>query len=203
LRVGSEQRDPLDERLREQKPVEWILVQRRKAIDVDGVLAGDRKLRVAVIQERATQDARLDAEIIAAEGGLDRDLPQARGAEKKFVGRIVEVPLRAGGEALRLTCGPEEELCRGAASPADSEERRDLPLAHTIEVVRYFDLALEKAETAGLGRRVQSRYLHERLPGFCNHEGLSACSAVDQSGELALRFIDVDGVHGVRIERSC
>jgi hypothetical protein len=60
LRVSSEQRDPLDERLREQKPVEWILMQRRETIDVDGVLAGDRKLRVAVIQKRGTRDAPAD-----------------------------------------------------------------------------------------------------------------------------------------------
>jgi hypothetical protein len=44
LCVCSEERNPLDERLRDQEPVERIFVQRWEGIDVDRVLAGDRQL---------------------------------------------------------------------------------------------------------------------------------------------------------------
>jgi len=39
------------------------------------VVARDRKLDVAVVEQRPAQDARLDAKVIAAEAVLDRDLP--------------------------------------------------------------------------------------------------------------------------------
>jgi hypothetical protein len=67
LRVARQERDALDERLGDQQTIERILVQRRKRVDADRVLAGDRQLGVAVVKEAATEQARLDAEIVTSQ----------------------------------------------------------------------------------------------------------------------------------------
>src|SRR5690348_10230187 len=84
-RVGGEKRDALDEGLRDQEAIERILMQRRQCIDIDRVLGGDRQLNVAVVEKSTAQETRLDAEVLAAQGVLDRDFPEARGAEDQLI----------------------------------------------------------------------------------------------------------------------
>ena len=93
LFVGGEERNPLDQRLREQQPVERVFVEWRKRVDVHGVLTGDRKLNVTVVEQATTEDARLDAKVVAPEAGLDGDLPETGGAEEQLVVGIVQLPV--------------------------------------------------------------------------------------------------------------
>ncbi len=49
-RVGGQQQDALDCRLRDEQAIEGVLVDRRQTGDRDGMLAGDRELVIAVVQ---------------------------------------------------------------------------------------------------------------------------------------------------------
>ena len=72
LCVGSDEGDALDEGLRQKQAVEGILMQRGQAIHVYGVLAGDGKLHVPIIEEVPAQDPRLDLEILVAQCRAER-----------------------------------------------------------------------------------------------------------------------------------
>jgi hypothetical protein len=54
------------------------------------MLAGDRELVIAVVQEAAVREPRIGAKIGAAEGGFDRDFPRARRAEHRLVAGVVD-----------------------------------------------------------------------------------------------------------------
>src|SRR5205085_10883 len=110
LRVGCHEGDALDERLGEQQAVERIFVQKRQAVDVDRVLAGDRKLGVTIVQQPAPQQPRLDAEVIPTQRILDGDLPEAGRAEQQLVAGVVEQGERRLRQSLRRAGGPEQEL---------------------------------------------------------------------------------------------
>src|SRR5207249_4060759 len=110
LRIAGEQRDPLGKSLRQQDAIEGIFVQVRQALDVHGMLAGNRQLHVAIVEQATAEQTRLDTEVVATEGALDGDLPQACGAEEQVVLRVAELPARRGGEPLRLTGRPEKNL---------------------------------------------------------------------------------------------
>jgi hypothetical protein len=86
--VGGEQANPFDDRLRDQQPVERILVDRRELVDRHRVLAGHGQFAVAIVQQPATKQPRIDREIVPAKCVLDCDFPQARGTEEKFIVRI-------------------------------------------------------------------------------------------------------------------
>ena len=45
--IGREQRNPLDQGLRDQEAVERVLVDRRQPVEGDGVLAADRRDQLA------------------------------------------------------------------------------------------------------------------------------------------------------------
>ena len=48
-----------------------------QSVDGDDVFAGDRQLRVPIVQKATSQDASIDLEVIATEISLDDNLPQA------------------------------------------------------------------------------------------------------------------------------
>src|SRR5689334_19299441 len=102
LIVRGEQGDALAERLREEQAVEWVLVQWWKHVDVHRVLAGDRELRVPIVEQASPQDTRLDLEIASAQRFLDGDLPEAGGTEQQLVVLVFE----------DLGCCPREALGR-------------------------------------------------------------------------------------------
>jgi len=81
LRVGGKKRDAFDEGLRDQEAIERILMQRRERVDVHGVLAGDRQLGIAIVEKSAAEKPRFHPEVVATEGVLDRNFPEACGAE--------------------------------------------------------------------------------------------------------------------------
>jgi hypothetical protein len=58
------------------------------------MFAGDRQLDVAVVEESTAEHTRLDAEVLAPEGVLDRDLPEARRREQELVVLVLEKPAR-------------------------------------------------------------------------------------------------------------
>ena len=65
LRIARQEHDALGERLGKEEAIERIFVQTRQGVDIHRVLAGDRKLRVPVVEQAATQDARFHVEIFA------------------------------------------------------------------------------------------------------------------------------------------
>jgi hypothetical protein len=89
-RVGGQQEDALDCRLRDEHAIEGVLVDRRQIVDRHGMLAGDREPVIAVVQQASAQEPRIGAKIAAAEAGFERDLPQARRAEHQLVASIVD-----------------------------------------------------------------------------------------------------------------
>jgi hypothetical protein len=58
-RIRGQQGDAFDHRLGDQDAVEGVLVDRRQAVERDGVLARDQQLAIAVIQKTATQPGTL------------------------------------------------------------------------------------------------------------------------------------------------
>src|SRR3712207_7328972 len=54
---------------------------RSQPVDVHRVLAGDRQLRVAVVEQAPAQPARINAEVVPPQGVLDGDLPDTRRAK--------------------------------------------------------------------------------------------------------------------------
>ncbi|MNF02173.1 hypothetical protein D3C80_2012830 [compost metagenome] len=52
------------------------------------MLAGNRQLAVAVIQQAAAQYACVYLEVVPAQSALDGNFPEAGGTEKQFVFRI-------------------------------------------------------------------------------------------------------------------
>jgi hypothetical protein len=114
-----------------------------------------RSVDVAVVEECTAKNARLDTKVIAAEGVLDGDLPDAPREE-----------LRIEQQALRI----------------NSKKRSDLAFAHAVEVVRNVDFSFQKAEPPRLRRRVDRRHSDERLAGLRDDERFATCGAVDETG---------------------
>jgi len=75
-RIGSEQGDALAHGLRDEQPVEWIAMNRRKAAHRHDVFAGDHQFFIVVVQEPTAQQARVDLKIRATEPQFDRDFPK-------------------------------------------------------------------------------------------------------------------------------
>jgi hypothetical protein len=105
-RVGGQQQDALDCRLRHEQAIEGVLVDRRQIGDRDGMLAGDRELVIAVVQQAPAQEPRVGAKIGAAKAGFDRDFPQARRAEHQLIASVVDRPAGPERQTLRLPCSP-------------------------------------------------------------------------------------------------
>src|SRR5689334_429269 len=74
------------------------------------MFASDRQLDVAIVEECPTENTRLDAKVLAAQQRLDRDLPNAGGAEQELIIRILEQSFGTSGKTLWLTSRPEEDL---------------------------------------------------------------------------------------------
>ena len=70
--VSSEQRDSLGESVGQQI-IERIQRRSRQGVDTERVLTGDGQLGVAVVEQSAAQQPRLDAKVIASERILDGD----------------------------------------------------------------------------------------------------------------------------------
>jgi hypothetical protein len=104
--VGGQQQDALDCRLRYEHAIEGVLVDRRQIGDRDGMLAGDRELVIAVVQQAPAQEPRIGAKIGAADAGFDRDFPQARRAEHQLVASVVDHRAGPDRQTLRLPRSP-------------------------------------------------------------------------------------------------
>ena len=89
-RVGGQQQDALDYRLRYEQAIEGVFVDRRPIGDRHGMLASDGELVIAVVQQAAAQEPRIGAKIGTAEAGFDRDLLEARRAEHQLVASVVD-----------------------------------------------------------------------------------------------------------------
>jgi len=92
--IGRDQREAFDLGLGDQHAIKRVLVDRRKIQGSHGVLARDGELAPAIGDQAASQPARLDAEILAAERMLDGDLPKARCAEPQLRAWIFQEPSR-------------------------------------------------------------------------------------------------------------
>ena len=102
--VGCDEREPLDMGLGEQHAVEWVFMDWREIECRHGMFARDVEFTPAVVDGRASQTSRLDAEIRAAKPVLDRDFPKARRAERQLRVGIFENSARFPRQFLRLAC---------------------------------------------------------------------------------------------------
>src|SRR5207244_1382794 len=88
--------------------------------------------------------------------------------------------------------------CRAAASLVviAVEHLLDLFGAHRVEIVRYSDPRHEAnpLRLAG-GWRVERHDLDQRLAGLGDDERLALGGTVDQSRQMGLGFVHVDGAH--------
>jgi hypothetical protein len=74
------------------------------------VSARDRNLVVAVVDQPASQQARINVEILSADRLLDDDLPEADGAEQKRVSGVAEQAARLPRQLFRLSSGPQQDV---------------------------------------------------------------------------------------------
>jgi len=79
--IGRDQREAFDLGLGNQHAVKWILVDQWQIQGSHRVLARDGELAPAIVDQAASQPARLDTKVLPAEPVLDGDLPKAHGAE--------------------------------------------------------------------------------------------------------------------------
>lgn len=110
LGIGSEKRDAFRNCLGQKEAIEGIFVKRREAVDVGRMLPRDGKLDVSVVEQAAAQYTRVSMKVIPTERVLDRDFPDARGAEVELIFPIAQLPARGGGQPVWLTGCPEKEL---------------------------------------------------------------------------------------------
>jgi len=89
-RVGRYEREPFNHRLGNEHAVKWVLVNGRQARQRDRVSAGRRNLAVAIFGQAPGKGGDIDAKVIAAATGLDRDFPQADSAEHQLAIGILE-----------------------------------------------------------------------------------------------------------------
>src|SRR5439155_2719534 len=85
--IGSEQADPLDRCLSNQHAIKGILVNGRQTLDCHCMFADDGQFAIPIVEQPASEQSRIYSEIIAPEPTLDRNFPQAGGAEQKLVFR--------------------------------------------------------------------------------------------------------------------
>src|SRR5215471_16556247 len=105
-RIGRQQRNAFDDALCQEQPVEWISMQWREICDSNGVLPGDWQLLIAVIQQIAPEQCRIDREIGAFEPALNGYLPQAGRADDQLILQIVDQTPRLWGQARRRAGRP-------------------------------------------------------------------------------------------------
>jgi hypothetical protein len=79
--IRRDQREAFDLGLGNQHAVKWVLVDRRQIQGSHCVLARDGELAPAIVDQAASQSARLNAKVLPAEPMLDGDFPKAHGAE--------------------------------------------------------------------------------------------------------------------------
>src|ERR1044071_2936856 len=77
LPIGHQENHASSDGLGQEKAIEGIFVKRRQAMHVHSMFAGDEKLRVTVINQRAAQNAGISSKVFTPEGALDRNLSQA------------------------------------------------------------------------------------------------------------------------------
>src|SRR5579863_351193 len=109
-RIARDQREPLDRRLRHQHPVEWVLVNEREAGQGDRMGAGHHDLAVAVVEQAPAKQADLNLKAGAPEPRLDRDLPQAHGAEHEIVVQVLDQRPRRVRKSFRLDRAPNQKV---------------------------------------------------------------------------------------------
>ncbi|KWF90983.1 hypothetical protein WL95_24945 [Burkholderia cepacia] len=110
-RVVRKQRNAFRDRLRDQETVKRISMDRRQLFDCKCVCARDRQFHVADIEEIATEHVWVHLEIVAIQATLDDDLPEARDAEKRCTGGILDERTGAGGQFGRTGCRPKKQGC--------------------------------------------------------------------------------------------
>ena len=86
--VRRDQNHAFRRRLRHQDPIEWVLVDGRKALDRDRMRARYGKLTIAIVHEAPPQEMGIHFEVSAAKAVLNNDLPETGRAEEKLVRRI-------------------------------------------------------------------------------------------------------------------
>src|SRR5258706_11195712 len=108
--VRRDQRHGLGDRLRDEHPVERVGVNGRKARELHGVLRRDGKLVKSICLQRITDCRGVGYEILPAPRGLDRDLPQARGAVEELMAPVAEEARYAGRQLPGSVHVPEQQL---------------------------------------------------------------------------------------------
>src|SRR5258706_4672204 len=108
--VRRDQRHGLGDRLRDEHPVERVGVNGRKARELHGVLRRDGKLVKSICLQRITDCRGVGYEILPAPRGLDRDLPQARGAVEELMAPVAEEARYADRQLPGSVHVPEQQL---------------------------------------------------------------------------------------------
>ena len=109
--IGAHERNVLDEGLRDQEPVEGIAMMKRQAGDFVRVpqLDGQKSNTIEAQLSRDEGVERL-GNGKPAEVELDRDLPDARDAQERFVTAIADHPLSMRAELGVRGDEPEERM---------------------------------------------------------------------------------------------
>nr|WP_155706108.1 hypothetical protein [Burkholderia cepacia] len=124
-KVVRKQRNAFRDRLRDQETVKRISMDRRQLFDCKCVCARDRQFHVADIEEIATEHVWVHLEIVAIQATLGDDLPEARDAEMRCTGGILDERTGAGGQLGRTGCRPKKQVCRAATSCVTLEPLAD------------------------------------------------------------------------------
>ena len=137
-------------RLGNQDSIKWIAMNRRQRIDRHRMFAGDGQLTVAIVEQSATQNTRINLEVIPPKSALYGDLPKAGSTEHPLVFRIFKQRPRFARQALPLLTA--EGDCPAATSSRVTEQLLNVRRTHPIEIVGYLDLPDEKTKSTHLLR---------------------------------------------------
>jgi hypothetical protein len=94
--------------LSDEHAVEGVSVNRRQAAQRHGMGARHWKLCILVVEKASTKRTDVDAKIVAASPRLDRNLPQARRAERQLIVRLSNQSTGGGGQPPALGNGPKQ-----------------------------------------------------------------------------------------------
>jgi hypothetical protein len=111
LLVCSQQDEAFRLCLRNQHPIERILVEIRQPIDGDGMRTGESKFGIAVLEQSAPQLPGIDSEISSAKRSLDGDFPKADNTEVNRIPTVHKHALGGSGKPFRLSGGPQQYVC--------------------------------------------------------------------------------------------
>ncbi len=162
------------------------------------MLAANRQLAVAVIQQPPAQQPDIDPKILAPQPALDRDLPQAGRAEQQLVFRRLDQGARLRRQAAGTSGRPQQQMGvqqQLHVPPPNSRSISASPIRSKSSGTAICPAMKPNRRRCPASGALNAMTLTSGLPALAitNGSPWAACSTSRE--QLRLRLVDVDGLH--------